>query len=251
MIRYLKNHIILEAKLRLFLLICVRHELIYNIDVNINDIIKEYDKLQVIHGSKDLKSIHFGGCVDKPDIMMVFMNPTKANIASRENWGGIRAPWIGTKNIWKLLNGAGLFSDDIFNDIQKSKPIDWTVGFADKVYDDVTTNNIFITNLGKCTQDDARQLPNSVFKEYVKLLLEEIDLVRPKVIVTFGNQVSSILLEQKVEVSKCRKMSFQKNINGQSYEIFPLYYPVGQGMRNINKSIEDLIYIKEHQVTII
>jgi hypothetical protein len=65
--------------------------------MTIGDIAKEYDKLQKIYGSKDLRSIHFGGLIDGPDIMMIFMNPTKANIASRKDWSGIRAPWIGTK----------------------------------------------------------------------------------------------------------------------------------------------------------
>ena len=35
--------------------------------------------------------------------------------------------------------------------------------FADLVYDDVEQHKYFITNLGKCTQVDARVLPNSVY----------------------------------------------------------------------------------------
>ena len=212
--------------------------------MTLGDIVKEYDKLQLIYGSKDLRSIHFGGCLDNPRIMMIFMNPTKSNIASSSDWNGIRAPWIGTKNIWKLLNGAGLFNNELFADIQSRKPADWTTEFAKSVYDEVAQNKVFITNLGKCTQDDARPLPNSVFKKYLDLLLEEISIVKPDVIVTFGNQVSSILLDQKIEVSKCRKTSITKSLKDESYEVYPLYYPVGQGMRNINMSIEDLNRIR-------
>jgi DNA polymerase len=208
--------------------------------MTIDELSREHDKLQTIYGSGDLNSIHFGGRDRRPNIMLVFMNPTKANIAAQKTWRGIRAPWIGTKNIWKLLNGAGLFDDELFKTIQSYRPADWTPEFADKVYDEVAKNNIFITNLGKCTQDDARPLPDKIFRQYLDLLLEEIKIVDPSVIVTFGNQVSSILLDQKIEVSKCRARTFQKTIHGKTYLVYPLYYPVGQGMRNIDKSIEDL-----------
>ena len=46
-------------------------------------------------------------------------------------------------------------------------------------------NKIFITNLGKCTQIDARTLSDDVLKQYLNLLLEEIVIIKPKVIVTF------------------------------------------------------------------
>ena len=40
----------------------------------------------------------------------------------------------------------------------------WTVDFSKKVYENVTKHKYFITNLGKCTQVDARVIPNSVYK---------------------------------------------------------------------------------------
>lgn len=212
--------------------------------MDISALKKEYDKLQIIYGSKNLKSIHFGGQTNNPNMMLIFMNPTKSNIASHDGWTGVRAPWIGTKNMWKLLNGAGLFCDKLFCDIQSRKASDWNAEFAELVYDEVFRRGLFITNLGKCTQDDARPLPDLVFNKYVDLLFEEIALVNPKIIVTFGNQVSSIVIGKKIEVSKCRKVPFTKNIKGKQYDIYPLFYPVGQGMRNISKSIEDLEYIK-------
>ena len=45
------------------------------------------------------------------------------------------------------------------------------------------------------------------------MLEKEIEIVNPKVIVLFGNQVSSIVLGQKISVSQCRKQLFQKKIN--------------------------------------
>ena len=56
---------------------------------------------------------------------------------------------------------------------------------------------------------------------------------------TFGNQVSSIVLGKNISVSQCRKQYFSKNIDGKLYKVYPVYYPIGNGMMNIDKTIED------------
>lgn len=207
---------------------------------------KEYEKMQQIYGDKALKSINFGGCTENPDICFVFMNPTSKNIASNPLWNGIRAPWIGTKNIWDLFVATNLFDINIYNEIKSKKAIEWNKEFADKVYDEVKKNKLFITNLGKCTQVDARPIQNSVYEKYLSLLEREIEIVDPKVIVLFGNQVSTVFLKEKISVSQCRKIEFIKNINGKEYKCYAIFYPIGNGRFNINKSIEDILWIKEN-----
>ena len=211
--------------------------------MKISELNTEYDMLQLEYGAKELKSIYNGGCIDNPDICFVFMNPTGKNIASSPTWKGRRSPWIGTKNIWKLFYKIGLLNEKIYNEIMSKKPQDWDEEFSDLVYDDVKKNKYFITNLGKCTQVDARVLPNSVYSKYLDLLCKEIEIINPKVIITFGNQVSSIILDRKISVSQCRKESFSKDIAGKKYKIYPVYYPIGNGMMNIDKAIEDLKFI--------
>lgn len=211
--------------------------------MNLNELNSEYDRLQQLYGAKELLAIYNGGCINRPDVCFVFMNPTGRNPSASPSWKGRRAPWIGTKNIWKLFYQIGLLSDDVFNSIQQLKPNQWTEEFADNVYNDVNEHKVFITNLGKCTQLDARPLPDSVYLEYLGLLHQEINLVRPKLIVSMGNQVSSILLERKISVSQCRRKGFTKDVLGHSYAIYPVYYPVGNGMMNMGKAVEDLTYI--------
>lgn len=213
--------------------------------MNLKDLKKEYDKLQQKYGAKDLDPIYNGGCDDNPDICFVFMNPTGRNIASSKNWKGLKSPWIGTKNIWDLFYELKLLDKDIYNKIKSIKGSEWTEEFAEEVYDNVKKYKYFITNLGKCTQIDARPLPNSVYKEYLHLLEKEIEIINPKVIVLFGNQVSSIVLNEKISVSQCRKKQYEKVINGKTYKCYSVFYPVGNGRFNINKSIEDILYIKD------
>ena len=99
--------------------------------------------------------------------------------------------------------------------------------------------------MGKCTQIDARPIQNSVYEEYLNLLEKEIEIVNPKVIVLFGNQVSTVFLKEKISVSQCRKKEYIKNINGREYKCYPIFYPVGNGRFNIDKSIEDILWVKE------
>jgi len=213
--------------------------------MTLEDLKPKYDRLQKKYGAKELDSIYNGGCTENPDICFVFMNPTGKNIASSKEWKGIKSPWIGTKNIWDLFFELDLIDKEIYKKIKNIKSCEWTEEFAKEVYDDVKNHKYFITNLGKCTQVDARELPNSVYKEYLDLLKNEIEIINPKVIVLFGNQVSSIVLDTKISVSQCRKQIFKREINGKEYNFYSVYYPVGNGRFNIDKSIEDIKYIKE------
>lgn len=165
--------------------------------MKIQDLNKKYDILQKKYGEKTLNSIYSGGCEKNPNLCFVFMNPTGRNIAASKDWKGLRAPWISTKNIWKLFYKLNLLDEKIFKKIQSLKPKEWTEEFADIVYNDVTKHKCFITNLGKCTQIDARPLKDEIYEEYLELLLQEINIVKPKIIITFGNQVSRIILKEK------------------------------------------------------
>ena len=211
--------------------------------MDLKDLNKEYDKLQKKYGAKELDSIYNGGCNKNPDICFVFMNPTGRNIASSKDWKGLKSPWIGTKNIWDLFFKIDLLDKDIYEKIRDIKGSEWTEKFAEEVYSSVKRHKYFITNLGKCTQVDARELPDSVYKEYLELFKQEINIVNPKIIILFGNQVSSIVLEEKISVSQVRKKCFQKDINGAKYKFYSVYYPVGNGRFNIDKSIEDIKWI--------
>ena len=204
---------------------------------------KKYDKLQKIYGDPSLDSIYNGGCTNNPDICFVFMNPTGRNIASSKDWKGLKSPWIGTKNIWDLFYAVDLIDESIYQEIKNKKPKEWDEKFAYQVYDSVVANKYFITNLGNCTQTYARSLPESVYKVYLKLLYKEISIIKPKVVILFGNQVSSIVLEQKISVSTSRKKLYTKKINKEIYKFYSVYYPIGNGRFNIDKSIEDIKWI--------
>ena len=204
---------------------------------------KEYQTMQNKYGDKSLDSILFGGKKNNPDICFVFMNPTGKNIASSKEWKGIKSPWIGTKNIWNLFYQVGVLSKETLEEIQHKKGKDWTEDFANEVYQELESNNVYITNLAKCTQIDARPLKDEVYRKYLNLFFKELEIVKPKKIILFGNQVSSIVLNEKISVSTTRKKEFIYN----NYCFYPVYYPVGNGLFNIDKAIEDIKFIINKQ----
>ena len=211
--------------------------------MQVKKLIKYFDELQRVYGDKNLDAIYGAGEVENPKICLVFMNPTARNVSSHKKWGGLKAPWVGTKNVWRMFYQLGFFDKEFFERINNKKPEEWDCEFAEKVYEKVRENSIYITNLSKATQIDARPLKNEVFEKYLDLFKEEMKAVKPEVIVAFGNQVSSILLNKIVKVSEYRKKHDILDIGGKDVKIFPVYYPVGQGMRNMAKAKEDIDWI--------
>ena len=150
---------------------------------------------------------------------------------------------IVTKNILTLFYNVGLLDDDVYEKIRSIKGKEWTIDFANEVYENVKKHKFFITNLGKCTQIDARPLPDKVYKEYLNLFKKEMEFVNTKVIILFGNQVSSIVLDEKICVSNVRKKLFVKKIKNKDFNFYSVFYPIGNGSFNVDKSIEDIKWI--------
>lgn len=205
------------------------------------NLIKKFDELQSVYGSSELNSVYGYGDDKSPQVALVFMNPTKRNIATSKSWTGLRAQWLGTKQIWDFLTKCGLFSSEINEEIKFKKPSEWTPEFCEYVYAEVKRQKLWMTNLAKCSQDDARPLPDHVFFEYKDLLKEELRLVNPQKVFFFGNQISSIMLERSVKVSQTRKLKFELNLtDNKKIDSFALFYPVGNGRFNQSKAIEDI-----------
>ena len=148
-----------------------------------------------------------------------------------------------------MFGQLGFFDKNFIDEINAKKPGDWDCEFAKKVYQKVRDNSIYITNLSKATQADARPLANEVFKKYLELFKKEIADIKPGIIISFGNQVSSVLLGKNIKVSEYRKKHELLGIGGAMYEVFPVYYPVGQGTRNLPLAREDIKWILKNNLS--
>ena len=198
---------------------------------------QEVNKLHKLYGCPDLSPIYGAGCINQPKLMFLFMNPTGRNVSANPEWNGLKAPWLGTKNIWRMIYKLGFINTSQHLFIQNSQGKDWTYEFSEQLYKTLRDNGIYITNFAKCTQKDARRMGNKVFKAYLTNIKKEISLVQPKQIVAFGNQVSSILLGKRIKVGHYLNGMEIFEVNGKLFKVFPAYYPVGQGMRNMDAAI--------------
>jgi len=217
--------------------------------LQIDQLYTHREKLQKKHGEKTLFAIHGAGCIQKPDICFIFMNPTGKNISAVKGWKWIRAPRLGTKNVRKIFFATHIISKTTYNQIQNMKANERTENFAEQLYKEIADKKIYITNLAKCTQTDARPLKDKVFKDYLTYTMEEIALLKPKHIISLGNQVSSILLHKPIRVSEYKNNDHETlTIDNTTYKVYPTFYPVGQGMRNMPKAIERIQKIKKLSV---
>lgn len=210
-------------------------------NLQLNHLFTQYDRLHEIYGYEHLTSIYGAGALNAPDVCLIFMNPTSKNVSSSKDWKGLKAPWLGTKNVWKLLSKLGIFNNvDMLNEIIRMKPEEWTNDFALKLYTEIADQSVYVTNIAKCTQSDAKHLSNSVYKEYLPLMIEELSIIKPKKIIAMGNQVNSVILRKPISVSKYRNDEYEVlSINNDlQLKVFPSYYPIGQGMRNMPLAIE-------------
>ena len=105
------------------------------------------DRLQLTHGHTKLQAIYGAGCISRPRLLLLFMNPTGRNLSAKPSWSGLRAPWIGTKNIWKLLYALRLITKKKFDAIQRGSQSVWTPVFAQEVYEELSRRSVDLTNL--------------------------------------------------------------------------------------------------------
>lgn len=112
--------------------------------LQLDNLFPEFDQLQKIYGDPGLNAIYGAGCTLEPNLMMIFMNPTGRNIASNPNWAGLRAPWLGTKNIWKILHKLDLIDDTLFNRIDRIESECWTEVLSEELYNTLAQKYIYI-----------------------------------------------------------------------------------------------------------
>ncbi len=196
------------------------------------------DLLHKKHGDSRYTPIYGTGCIQRPRLVLVFMNPTARNVSAKPGWTGIRAPWVGLKQTWKLFYEIGILDRKLFEATQKLKPEEWTPKFTNIIYSYIASQKVFSTNLAKATQSDARPLRDKVFYDSREGFLKELELLNTSHIVTFGNQVSSVLLDKPIRVSRYSGSEFEKlKVRGRVYRIYPCFYPVGRGWMNVKKVI--------------
>jgi DNA polymerase len=111
-----------------------------------------------------------------------------------------------------------------FNEDQKGEPF---VGAAGKLLNDLlqsaslSRDQIYIANVIKCRPPNNRDPEPDEVETCKPFLLQQIQLIRPKLVCTLGNWATQTLLERKVGITKVKAQAFYMK----DFVIFPLLHP--------------------------
>lgn len=110
------------------------------------------------------------------------------------------------------------------NEDLKGEPF---VGAAGKILNDLlqsanlSRDDIYIANVIKCRPPENRDPELDEVETCKPFLLQQIQLIRPKLVCTLGNWATQTLLERKVGITKVKAQAFYMK----NFVLFPLLHP--------------------------
>ncbi len=180
------------------------------------------NKLQHIHG--------FGAI--NPRLMLILINPTYRNLSSRPGYKGIRFPFIGVRQFWRVLADGGLINKKVAYGLPKRS--DWDTDHTRQIQKELIKNKFFLTNIVKCCYSHGKYPSREVIHDQLNILKEEVRLVNPKYIVAFGALVFKTLTGKNIKMSDyLRNFSVTRivseKISGLDVPVILCYFPIGRG----------------------
>jgi len=111
-----------------------------------------------------------------------------------------------------------------FHEDQQGEPF---VGAAGKLLNDLlqsaglSRSDIYIANVIKCRPPNNRDPEQDEVETCKPFLMQQIAMIRPKLVCTLGNWATQTLLERKVGITKVRGQAFYLK----DFVLFPLLHP--------------------------
>ena len=111
-----------------------------------------------------------------------------------------------------------------FNEDQQGEPF---VGAAGKLLNELlqsaslSRGDIYIANVIKCRPPNNRDPEPDEVETCKPFLMQQISMIRPKLVCTLGNWATQTLLERKVGITKVKGQAFYMK----DFVIFPLLHP--------------------------
>lgn len=191
-----------------------------------------------VFAGHNLRPVPGGGQARRPAQMFVFINPTVRNASTAPDWPHARYPFVGTRHLWRVLYRAGWLPPELMAQVEDTKV--WDGALTRRMHDWLSGQSLYMTNLVKRAGHDAA-LPNAeLVRLFLPYLLEEIRLVQPLRIVTFGLMPFTALSDAKIRLGDMHKAAM---MTGQLVDhaprasldlpnntrITPLHFPIGRG----------------------
>ena len=176
--------------------------------------------------------------------MLILVNPTHRNLSSDPEYRGVRFPFIGIRQFWRVLADGGLIDKKVAYGLTSRK--DWNEGCTEQVKRELVGNGLFLTNIVKCCYDHSSYPDGDVIKDQMEVLAEEIRIVSPESIIAFGGLVYKTLTGKNIKLSEYWNGGMTEGnrevISGSGVVTEPCYFPIGRG--NPRKAAEILSKIR-------
>jgi len=181
-------------------------------------------------GRNKLQHIHGFGAMN-PELMLILVNPTYRNLSSAPEYQGNRFPYIGVRQFWRVLADGGLIDRKVAFNLPSRAA--WNSKYTKQIQNELAKNRLFLTNIVKCCYDHSLYPEDRVIKEQINMLAEEIKIVRPKMIVAFGELVYKTLTGKNIKLAGYwndrKRKGDSEIISGLKIPIIPCYFPIGRG----------------------
>ena len=220
------------------------------VPVRLESIFRKFDaSVRIGRQRNRLRPVFGAGKFRRPRFLFCFINPTHLNLSSHPGYEGTRRyPFIGVRHVWRFFADAGFVDRKIVDDIYRRG---WRIPDEDLVERSLAKHGVYLTNLVKCTQPGPENPTMKVVREDLPLLLEEIRIVDPDYIVTFGALPFRALAGQDIRLQdvfeavgrKAFRPTKSVPAHGKTYPVLPCYFPIGRGDRK--KALAVLRYIKK------
>jgi len=74
--------------------------------------------------------------------------------------------------------------------------------------DDIVKNDLFFTNICKCSSPKNSQLLSNEVENCKQYLIDQIEIIKPKIIITFGSDAIYSLLNKKINEAFCKQLKY-------------------------------------------
>lgn len=218
--------------------------------VTLTELWEEAKSINRIHfPTNRLEMIPGNGNESKPEFMFIFINPTSKNHSAHSAWNGPRLPFMGIRAAWRVFHRAGFLNDEIMKSIENEK--DWSMGVAEGLFKTICSQSLYFTNIVKWTGEDSALPDRKKISLFLPILRKEIEIVKPKRIVTFGGMPFQALMGMPITIGKYYEQTvaekkahpYNLEIGAHKTIVYPCYFPTGRG--NPKRATELLQFIRK------
>lgn len=132
--------------------------------------------------------------------MLILINPTHTNISSAPEYRGLRFPFVGVRQFWRVLADGGLIGKKLAYGLPLKR--DWKFTDTEALVKELRRRHLFLTDAVKCCYPHSNYPPKKIFEYHKRFTAEEIRMVKPQRIIAFGSRTFQFLTGENIHLTQ-------------------------------------------------